>query len=205
MQDAVAVVAGAEQGARALRAGELLVHPTSSLYGIGAAVSPDADRAIAHLKQRSPGKPMIRLAHRASVVRNLPGVEWDARCERLAADFWPGPLTLVLEDGTPHGLAVRVDSHPLVEAMLARFGHLITSTSVNRASAPPARDPAEVHQVLERMLAPQRPLTFLDAGPLPDSEPSTVLGLRGGKIRVLRPGAVRVESIERSLGEAVTP
>ncbi len=46
-------------------------------------------------------------------------------------------------------------------------------------------------------------LTFLDAGPLIGSEPSTVLDLQGGRVRVLRPGAVSVESIERSLGEAV--
>jgi L-threonylcarbamoyladenylate synthase len=204
MHDAATVVEGAEQGARALEAGELLVHPTSSLYGVGAAVSPETDRAIARLKGRSPGKPLIRLARQASAVRALSSVVWDARCERLAADFWPGPLTLVLDDGTRDGFAIRVDGHPLVLAILERFGGLMTSTSVNRAGDPPARDPAEVREVLGRAEAADVPLTFLDAGPLPGSKPSTVLGLQGGSVRVLRPGAVPVDSIERSLGEAVT-
>lgn len=205
MQDADAVDAGAELGARALRAGELLVHPTSSLYGLGGGASPAADRAIAHLKGRSADQPMIRLAWSVAVVRSLTGVEWDARCERLAAEFWPGPLTLVLDDGTPDGLAVRVDGHPLVEAILARFGHLLTSTSVNRAGEPPAKSPAEVRTVLGSMPPPDLPVTFLDAGPLSESEPSTLLALVGGQVRVLRHGAVRIEAIERSLGEAVMP
>lgn len=194
----------AEEAAARLRAGEVVVHPTSTLYGFGAKPDPALDAELARLKGRDPGGPFIRLAPGAEAVRRLvPAVRWDARAARLADAFWPGPLTLVLEDGTASGLAVRVDGHPLVLEILRWLDGLISSTSVNRSGEAPARDPGEVRRVLDALPDAGVPVTFLDAGPLPPSAPSTVLDVRGSPPRLLRAGAVPVEAVESCLGEEV--
>ncbi len=80
----------------------------------------------------------LRLASDAGAVRSRPGVVWDERAERLARKFWPGALTLVLEDGSERGLAVRVDAHPFPRTLLRLHGGLMSSTSVNRSGEAPA-------------------------------------------------------------------
>ena len=190
------------EAARRLDAGELLVHPTSTLYGIGGAPRPAVDREVARVKGRDSGRPLLQLAPGASAVRERPGVRWDDRADRLAAAFWPGPLTLVLEDGSPTGLAVRVDSHPVVLELLGRAHSWLTSTSLNRTGQPPAVGVSEVRACLARLPTPERRVTWLDAGPLPASDPSTLVSLRERPARVLREGAVCAERIRAALGES---
>lgn len=191
----------AREAAARLAAGEVLVHPTSTLYGLGAAANPEGDAEIARLKGREVDGPFIRLASSAEAVRHArPRPAWDDRAERLASAFWPGPLTVVLDDGTTHGLAVRVDGHPVIGAVLAAYGGLISSTSVNRAGEPPATDPARVREVLAGLPPSRREATLLDAGPLPRSAPSTLVSLRDGEARLLREGAVPAERVEACMG-----
>lgn len=191
----------ATEAAARLAAGEVVVHPTSTLYGLGAAADPEGDAEIARLKGRDPGSPLIRLAASPEAVRAArPSPRWDGRAERLAAAFWPGPLTLVLDDGTAHGLAVRVDGHPVIRAVLVDYGGLISSTSVNRAGDSPATDPERVRVVLDGLPPSRRGATLVDAGPLKGSAPSTIVSLRGGRARLLREGAVPAERVEACLG-----
>ncbi len=191
----------AREAAARLAAGEVLVHPTSTLYGLGAAAHPEGDAEIARLKGRDPDAPFIRLASSVEAVRDArPRSAWNDLAERLASAFWPGPLTLILDDGTAHGLAVRVDGHPVIGAVLAAYGGLISSTSVNRAGEPPATDPVRVREVLAGLPPSRRGATLLDAGRLAGSAPSTLVSLRGGEARLLREGAVPAERVEACLG-----
>ena len=184
-----------------LEAGEILAHPTSTVYGLGAAATRELDVELARLKGRSWAVPLIRLAASpASIVSTLPGVRWDDRCATRAEAFWPGPLTVVVDDGSERGVAVRVDPHPLVLAILDRFDGLMSSTSLNSSGAAPARTPAAVREALHAMPASPVPSTFLDAGPLAESRPSTIVSLLGARTRLLRSGALQVEEIERLLG-----
>ncbi len=197
-----ALEAAAAEAAERLAGGEILVHPTSTLYGLGAEATPEADAEIARLKGRSPGAPLIRLvADAETLLRARPSLRWDERAERLAREFWPGALTLVLDDGGEHGLAVRVDGHPVVRAILRAYGAPMSSTSVNRSGEPPAVEPAEVRRALARLPASDRPVTLLDAGPLPPSPPSTLLSLREERPRLLRAGAVEPARLAACLGE----
>src|SRR6185295_12069057 len=115
----------------ALAAGRLVVFPTESVYGLGAdARSAEAVERLVSVRGRDPGKPVLvlveDLAMAGDVVRDVP----DA-ARKLAARFWPGPLTLVLpaRDGLPDALTagtgtigVRVPGHSVARALVAGFG-----------------------------------------------------------------------------------
>lgn len=202
----VLAAAEAGDGARvdeavgALRSGELLVHPTTSVYGLGG-VPAELDAEIARLKGRSEGRPLLRVGDSAESIRRAhPRLRWTDAAETLAAALWPGPLTLVLDDGSEQGLGVRVEPHPLTRGVLRRLEATMSSTSFNRTGEAPARTPEEVRRTLAAMPSPGRPVAWLEAGELPGPPPSTVLSLRGGEAAVLREGALPVERIAEVLG-----
>jgi len=188
----------------ALERGELLVHPTSTVYGIGGAVSRVLDAEVNRLKGRPPDQSLVRLAGSAETLRReLRGAEWDDRAARLATEFWPGPLTLVLDDGSEAGVAVRVDGHPLLLVILGRWRSLMTSSSLNRQGKTPAANGVAVRRALEAFPEPSVPVTFLDAGPLARSASSTIVSLQGGGLSILREGSIDRRRIARCLGEAL--
>lgn len=188
--------------AERLAGGGILVHPTNGLYGLGARATDELDREILRLKGADPSRPLIRLAPDPETVRTrLPGSAEDERYQLLVTAFWPGSLTLVLRHGEG-GVAVRVDGHPLLRAVLRRFGDLMSSTSVNRSGRPAAVTPDAVRYELHRMPDARTPVSFLDAGAV-RGEPSTVVSLLEPTARLLRAGAVPVERVEAVLGAEV--
>jgi L-threonylcarbamoyladenylate synthase len=188
----------------ALEKAELLVHPTSTVYGLGGAVNRALEAEVNRLKGRPRRQNLVRLAGSVETLRReLRDAEWDDRAERLATEFWPGPLTLVLEDGSEAGVAVRVDGHPLLLVILGRWRSLMTSTSLNRRGEAPATNGAGARRVLEALPEPGVPVTFLDAGSLPRSASSTIVSLRGGGAMILREGPIDRRRIARCLGEAL--
>lgn len=184
--------------ARALDDGWILIHPTSTVYGLGARPDPALDEAIHGLKRRAPA-PLIHLAADLDgLERAAPTLEWTAAARALAAALWPGPLTIVLAWGD-RSLGVRVDPHPAVRAVLELAGGLMTSTSLNVGGHAPARERAEVLATIEELGPRERPLGWLDAGDLDASPASTVVDARSGGVRTLRPGAVSAETLARAL------
>ena len=130
-----------ENAVEALRAGELVVFPTETVYGLGANASdPTAVRKIFEVKGRPPDHPVIvhlddpRYLHRW--VSKMPEV-----AESLANHFWPGPLTLILPKaenvndivtGGQDSIGIRVPSHPMAQQLLNAFGGGIAAPSANR-------------------------------------------------------------------------
>lgn len=191
----------ASAAASRLLSGELLIHPTSTLYGLGGLPGEERDAEIGRLKGRPPGNPLIHLAASEAALRRLcPDLKWGKRAERLARAFWPGPLTLVLDDGSAGGLAVRVDAHPAVISLLETADSLMTSTSLNRSGEPPALRSDEVETVAESLPEARVQVTFLDCGDLPASPPSTIVSIRGRGARIVRKGALSVDRIGAVLG-----
>ena len=193
--------AAIERAAVCLNLGAIIVHPTSTVYGVGGRSDPDVAARIAKAKGREIG-PLIHLAGDVvglrRAVRNL---QWNLDADRLAGAFWPGPLTIVLEDGTPSGIAVRIDGHPVVGALLERAGSLLTSTSLNSSGRRPARTRDEVREVLSQMKFLSGVGGWLDAGDLPVSHASTLVSVQRGNAVVLREGAITHEEIESVLGK----
>lgn len=201
-RDAVAVAADH------LASGGLLVHPTAGVYGIGGART-DLDREVQRLKGRPVGPGIVHLvADSPGPGRAFSAANWPPLAARLAAEFWPGLLTLVLDDGSEHGVAVRVEPHPFTRAVLERWGGALGSTSLNLAGEPAAVDPESARRVLGAFPASDVPVLFAEAGRLPGPPPSTLVRVPGRDGRpwdVLRAGAIAPEEIARvvdGMGEA---
>ena len=189
-----------ERACAGLASGALLAHPTVSVYGLGGGDA-GTDSIVSRLKGRTTATPILRLVFDADRLRRVfPAVVWPEVADVLAESFWPGPLTLVLDDGSTSGLAVRAEAHPATRAVLERWDGALGSTSLNPSGEAPARTLEEARATLQAMADPGRPLLFVAAGDLAGSPPSTLLSLRGGEFRVLREGAVERSALERILG-----
>ncbi len=197
--------AGLARAAGILRAGGLVAFPTETVYGLGGDARSDLAAArIFEAKGRPRFNPLI--AHVASVEEARRIARFTPEAERLAAAFWPGPLTLVLplrEDagvaplvtaGLPT-VAVRVPGHPLARRLLAAFGGPVAAPSANPSGK---LSPTRAGDVLAGLGG--RIAAVVDGGPCPVGVESTIVGLDGPP-RLLRPGGVPAEAIEACLGQ----
>ncbi len=181
----------------------IIAYPTETIYGLGSSVSAAAVDRLSALKGRPAGKPFLLLVSARDMVGRV-GLRLNDAGERLAAAFWPGPLTLVVPGGErtlpellrgpEGGVAVRWTSHPGAARIVAVLGAPITSTSANRPGQEPAADGPGVEATFPAEVA-SGALLVLDAGRLEASPPSTVIDCTGAVPRLLREGAVRVSAL----------
>lgn len=198
----VDVARAAARAADHLAAGGLLVHPTTGVYGLGGARTREVEREVARCKGRAEGSPLIYLVEDVSALRReFPQTAWPALAARLAEAFWPGPLTMILGDGTGRGRSVRCEGHPATRAVLAAWGRALSSTSLNRSGCPPAYSSDDVRGAVADLDPPVRRLLVLDAGDLPGPPPSTLVRVSGERWELLREGAIRRETIEEAIRE----
>ena len=190
----------------ALRAGRLVAFPSETVYGLGAdAGNGQAVAQIYAAKGRPSFNPLI--VHVADVAAAERIAVLDEAARRLAAAFWPGPLTLVLprradaaiSDLVTAGLdtiALRVPAHPTAQALLAGSGLAIAAPSANRSGHVSATRAEHVQADLG-----DAPAFILDAGPCTHGLESTIVDVTGTPPRLLRAGAIAATDIERVLGE----
>lgn len=202
--------AGIAEAAALLRAGALVGFPTETVYGLGAdATSGEAVAAIYAAKERPRFNPLI--AHYADAESAFADVLPDARAERAAAAFWPGPLTLVLPRragcrvSTLAGAgletqAVRVPAHPLAHALLAEAGRPIAAPSANRSGRVSPTTAAHVLDGLAGRIA-----AVLDGGPCAVGLESTVIDLTGTRPALLRAGGLAREVLLATLPDLWVP
>jgi L-threonylcarbamoyladenylate synthase len=193
----------------ALRAGEVVVYPTETFYGVAAdAFEPEALERIFEIKGRDTAKTIALIAHDAAaafaIAREVPEI-----ARRLAAAFWPGPLTIVMpaRSGIPNaligpdgGVGIRVSSHPIARALAYGLGRPITATSANRSGEPPARTIAEARAALGDKVK-----VFVEGGTLTGDVPSTVVQCDRDGWRLLRAGAIGLDKIEAVLSIGLGP
>jgi tRNA threonylcarbamoyl adenosine modification protein (Sua5/YciO/YrdC/YwlC family) len=190
--------AGVSAAVTALQSGELVVLPTDTVYGIAAdAFSPMAVNLLLAAKGRGRDLPVPVLV---GSWRTLDGLvdELGPLARRMVEAFWPGPLTLVVRSapslawdlGETRGtVAVRMPLQPVALEILTQTGPLAVS-SANRSGMPPAVDAADAQRQLGDAVR-----VYLDAGPVGDPVPSTIVDLTGDHARVLRVGALDVEEL----------
>nr|WP_241749519.1 L-threonylcarbamoyladenylate synthase [Pseudoroseomonas aerophila] len=193
------------RAAALLRAGELVAFPTETVYGLGAnARDGRAVAAVFAAKGRPSFNPLI--SHFPDADAAFAEVEADERARRVAARFWPGPLTLVLprraqsriDPLTGAGLdtlAVRVPAHPLARELLRQAGVPVAAPSANRSGQVSPTTAGHVLAGLEGRLA-----AVLDGGPCTVGVESTVLDLSTPVATLLRPGGLSREELEAEIG-----
>lgn len=193
--------------AQILNDGGLVIFPTETVYGLGAAaLKPDSVRAIFRAKGRPAGNPVIVHVpdHRAAATL---AAAWPESARNLAERFWPGALTLVLPrtrvipDAVTAGgstVGIRVPAHPVARALLVEFGAPIAAPSANPSNRVSATDARHLDPVLL-----ERVDLVLDAGPTPGGIESTVLDLTTAPPRVLRPGLISLQSLRTIVPDAV--
>jgi L-threonylcarbamoyladenylate synthase len=194
-----------EAAVAALADGRLVILPTETVYGLAADASdPSAVAAVFEAKGRPRFNPLI--AHVADVEMARRVGRFDARAERLARAFWPGPLTLVLPAGDRAGVcdlaragletvAIRSPGHPVAQETLRRFGGPVVAPSANRSGRP---SPTTFQDAMDE--TGEFAAVGLDGGACAVGVESTVVALLEGPPRLLRPGAVTREALEALLG-----
>jgi L-threonylcarbamoyladenylate synthase len=196
---------GIARAAALLRGGELVAFGTETVYGLGADATNDrAVTAIFAAKQRPRFNPLI--CHYPDAEIAFADVTANERARRLAAAFWPGPLTLVLPRAKNcpvsllasaglDTLAVRVPAHEVALAVLRECRRPVAAPSANRSGKV---SPTTAWHVLQELSG--RIAAVLDSGPCTVGVESSVLDLSGDEVVLLRPGGATIEAIEAVIG-----
>ena len=190
------------EAARLIRAGRLVAFPTETVYGLGAnALDPAAVARIFEVKGRPATSPLIVHVASADAAREIT-TSWPPIAQRLAAEFWPGPLTLVLpkHSSIPSNVTaaletvgVRVPAHPVALALLERASLPIAAPSANRFMQLSPTTAEHVRQGLGASVD-----LILDGGPTNVGIESTVVSLTGPEPQVLRPGMIGLAVLEEA-------
>jgi len=196
-----------KKAAKALKDGQLVAFPTETVYGLGAdATNEKAVSRIYSVKGRPTDHPLI--VHISSINQldkwtiNIPEYAL-----KLANEFWPGPLTLILKrsalakdfiTGGQDNVGVRVPVHPTALALLAKFddagGHGVAAPSANRFGALSPTTSDAVGEELGNYLGKED--LILDGGQSQVGIESTIIDCTNPAPKVLRPGGITLDMIE---------
>ncbi len=193
---------GIATAAAAVRAGEVVVLPTDTVYGVGAdAFAAEAVAAVLTAKARGRDMPLPVLIPNQQTVDGL-AADVPAYARDLIKAFWPGPLTLVLHAqsslmwdlGETNGtVALRMPQNEVALALLSEVGPMAV-TSANTSGQPPATTILEAATQLGAAVS-----VYLDAGPSNAGQASTILDCTHETPLILRTGAVSAEQLQEVL------
>lgn len=201
-----------ERAGDVLRAGGLVAFPTETVYGLGAnALDAQAVQRIFAAKGRPADNPLI--VHLAT-AEHLPRVAATITdlASTLAAQFWPGPLTIVVDAGELpdvttgglHSVAVRVPAHPVARAIIAAAGVPVAAPSANRSGRPSPTTADHVAADLGTDID-----LLIDGGATGLGLESTVVDARSDQPLIYREGAVTREQLgvglQTTTGRAPSP
>lgn len=188
-----------------LKKGGLVAFPTETVYGLGGdALNPEASKKIYAAKGRPSDNPLIvhiaDMEHLYPIVKKVPEA-----AKRLAAKYWPGPLTMIFEktDLVPYetsgGLptvAVRMPVHPVAAALIRAEGGYIAAPSANTSGRP---SPTIAQHVIEDLNG--KIDMIIDGGQVNIGLESTIVDFTEDVPVILRPGYINKEMLEEVLGE----
>jgi len=189
--------------AKTLREGGVIAYPTDTFYGLGAdCFSGEALQRIYRIKHRDPVKPSPVLVSDLSMVRDL-AAEIPAAFRTLSAEFWPGPLTLIIKaaarlpaelSGPNQTIGIRLPNVTWLRELIRQLGFPILATSANISGAGEIDLAEEVIRQFQDKVD-----LIVDGGRTPGGRPSTVVDLTGKRPVILREGAIAKEKIREIL------
>ncbi len=184
---------------------EVVAMPTETVYGLaGNAFSPLAVSRIFEAKGRPTDNPLIVHISEFSEIYDLVK-EVPETAKKLAEEFWPGPLTIILPKaekvpycttGNLDTVAVRCPSHEIARKLIKLSGLPLAAPSANLSGKP---SPTKANHVYEDLKG--RIPFIIDGGDSQEGVESTVITLAGEKPRLLRPGNVTLKELKTVLGE----
>ena len=196
------------RAAQLLRASEVVALPTETVYGLAAnALDARAVARIYAVKGRPATNPLIVHVSDVAMARRCVR-DWPAIADALAAAFWPGPLTLVLQRSQVipaivvaggETVGVRSPSHPFIQAVIRECNFPLAAPSANPSNE---ISPTTAEHV-RKGLGDKIPL-IVDGGQAQVGIESTVLDLTAHPPRVLRPGMIHIESLLAVTGAVST-
>lgn len=201
--------AALEEAAALIKAGQTVAVPTETVYGLAAdATSAEAVARIYAAKGRPSFNPLIVHIAGMDMARRI--ARFSPLAEELAGRFWPGPLTLVLPLQEDSGIAslvtagletiaLRCPAHPAMQELIHKSGKPLAAPSANASGS---ISPTRAEHVLASLKG-KIPL-ILDAGPTSQGLESSIAAPEDERVRLLRPGPVTVEMLERASGLPVT-
>ena len=184
-----------------LRASGLVAFPTDTVYGVGALAFDAAAIEQIYLAKGRPAEKAIPILLGDAQQLEQVAVEVSNTALKLAARFWPGPLTLVVPKrpsipaaaSTTPTIGVRVPDHPVARALLRAAGPMaVTSANLSGQASP-----STAEEVLAQLGG--RIALILDGGKTPGGVPSTVVNCLGAEPQSLREGPIMLEQINSAL------
>ena len=187
------------QAARVIASDGVIAFRTDTFYGLGAhPFNITALQKLRKLKGREDGKPILLLISDASEVDRFIASKSEI-FDRVAAEFWPGPLTIVVAarpelpieltagSGT---IGLRLPDDDRVRGIVRACGGALTATSANPTNQPPARTAIEVKKYFK-----DEDILIIDDGEVTVAAPSTVIDLSEGTPRIIREGLIPSEQL----------
>lgn len=198
-----------KEAGKAIRRGELVAFPTETVYGLGAdATNDDAVNAIYKAKGRPSHNPLI--VHITTLEQAYKYGEFDDRAKKLAAKFWPGPMSLIVKrshncplspivSAGGKTVALRMPAHPISRQLLEAANVPVAAPSANASGGISPTLPDHVKQSLGDKI-----FMLIDGGAcLVGVESSVISVLPNEPVRILRPGSIDATQLSNILGEPV--
>ena len=191
-----------DEAAGLLKDGKVIVFPTETSYGLGCdATNQMAVDRIFKIKGRQKNKPLLMVVPSVAMAKKY--LQWNEPLEKISKKYWPGPLTVVgkiaeetkllangvvAADGT---IAVRVTGYPPANKLSEELGGPLVATSANFSGAGDIFDADELVDIFSKQT--EQPDAIIDAGQLVPQKPTTIVGVAGGQIKIIRQGEVIVQ------------
>ena len=186
------------EAAREIAAGNLVVYPTETVYGIGADIFNEVAVKNLFLAKKRPFDMALSVAVSGKSMMEKIAV-LDESAEKLIDAFLPGPLTIIIEKrpevpdlvtSTSKKVGIRVPDHPVAMGIIKKTGPIV-ATSANLHSHPDAVDTDSAVRDLGSSVS-----LYVDSGPSKLKKPSTIVWIMNGKVEIVRQGAITIRDIE---------
>lgn len=180
------------EAASILKEGGLVGFPTETVYGLGANLLDNrAVKKVYEIKDRPRNKPLtIHIADRR-IVRRMVG-RIPAKAAKLIDRYWPGPLTVILKDRRGRKVGFRMPDNRIAFLLIKEAGVPVVAPSANISGNKPPTNAREVLRDLDGKID-----MVIDGGKTKIGRESTVVDMTGGKLKVLRVGAISAEGIRK--------
>jgi L-threonylcarbamoyladenylate synthase len=182
-----------------LKKGGVIAYPTDTVYGLGGdAFNYDVHHRVRTLKGRGGNKPFPFIIDKADRLPEW-GIQLNAIASALTQRFWPGPLSIIVEDagalpsdvlGARRTMCVRLPASKIARAIAGSVGGLLIATSANPAGGKPAQSARVAADFFKGEID-----AVVDGGPSPSALPSTIVDVTGRKMVLLREGSVPSEQL----------